>query len=358
MDVRCHPQGLAYVLLDKKDRQARRQDLRQHAVDALHDHRGQAQRQLVEEQHAWVGQECPADGDRLLLTTRQLSRTLIAARSHPVKGLIHPLDGPRPLPGERGADLQVFLDRQRPEETPALRHHGDPLPGPALGPQPGHVGAVEQDRARRGGMQAGDRPQQRRLAGPVGANDRVDLTGEDPERYAVQGAELPVVHDQVVHLDQWCPTFRPLSVRRLAHGSPRSPSGEDISSDPPASAAVTSVPRKTSRTAGSASTAAGAPSPTNAPPARHISRLTTAVSARTTCSIQITVIPSALTPRTISTSWATSGSVRPPATSSSNSRVGCVARARASSSRLRCSNPSRSAGTFASMDMPVRSSTP
>src|SRR5580692_10777632 len=90
---------------------------------------------------------------------------------------------------------------------------------------------------------------------------------------------------------------------------------------PPLSDAVTSVPRKTSRTAGSASTVAGSPSPTKEPPARQISRLTTGVSARTTCSIQITATPSALTPRTISTSWATSGSVRPPATSSSGGPV-------------------------------------
>src|SRR5580692_5536599 len=110
---------------------------------------------------------------------------------------------------------------------------------------------------------------------------------------------------------------------------------------PPLSDAVTSVPRKTSRTAGSASTVAGSPSPTKEPPARQISRLTTGVSARTTCSIQITATPSALTPRTISTSWATSGSVRPPATSSSSSSLGPDARARASSSRLRWSRPSR-----------------
>ena len=119
--------------------------------------------------------------------------------------------------------------------------------------------------------------------------------------------------------------------------------------------AVTSEPRKTSRTAGLASTCAGSPSPTNFPPARQISLVTTATSARTTCSIQITVMPSAFTPRTISTSCATSGSVRPPATSSSSSSFGCDASARASSSRLRCSRPSRSAGRFASPVMSARS---
>ena len=57
-----------------------------------------------------------------------------------------------------------------------------------------------------------------------------------------------------------------------------------------------------SSTAGSASTVAGSPSPTNFPPVRQSSRVTVAVSARTTCSIQTTATPSALTPRMISTS--------------------------------------------------------
>ena len=44
------------------------------------------------------------------------------------------------------------------------------------------------------------------------------------------------------------------------------------SSVPPVSEAVTSEPRKTSRTAGVASTSAGVPSPTNPPPDRQRSR--------------------------------------------------------------------------------------
>ncbi len=61
------PQGLADILLDEQHRQAGRQDLRQHAVDALDDHRRQAERQLVEQQDPGVGHERPADGHRLLL---------------------------------------------------------------------------------------------------------------------------------------------------------------------------------------------------------------------------------------------------------------------------------------------------
>src|SRR5215831_17531672 len=126
-------------------RRAGRQDLRQHAVDALDDHGRQAERQLVEQQHAGVGDQCPADGERLLLTAGKLRGELLAALLHPAEHLIHPLDRPRALPRIRRADLQVLLDGQRPEQPPALRHHDDPLHGPAFGPQPGHVLAVEPD---------------------------------------------------------------------------------------------------------------------------------------------------------------------------------------------------------------------
>ena len=130
LDVRGHPQGLAHVLLDEQHGEAGRQDLRQHAVDALDDHGRQAERQLVEQQHAGVGDQRPADGDRLLLTAGQLGGELVAALAHPVEHLVHPLDRPRALPRVRGADLQVLLDGQRPEQPPALRHHDDPLRWP------------------------------------------------------------------------------------------------------------------------------------------------------------------------------------------------------------------------------------
>src|SRR3984957_1752515 len=159
-------------------------------------------------------------------------------------------------------------------------------------------------------MQASDGTEQRRLAGAVSADDGVNLARKHLERDLVERLELPVMHDQLADLQQRGPGGRPVRGGSGGHRASPSPSAAAASSVPPASAAVTSVPRKTSRTAGWARTVAGSPSPTNSPPARQISLLTTAVSARTTFSIQITAMPSALTPRTISTSSATSGSVR------------------------------------------------
>ena len=112
LQVRRHPQRLADVLLDQEHGEPGGQDLRQHGVDALDDHRGQAEGQLVEQQHPRVGDQGPADGHRLLLAARQLGRALVPALPHPAEQLVDTLDGPRPLACVRGADLQVLLDRE------------------------------------------------------------------------------------------------------------------------------------------------------------------------------------------------------------------------------------------------------
>jgi hypothetical protein len=110
--VRCHSERLTHVLLDEQDGQPGGQDLRQHRVDALHDHRGQAEGQLVEQQYAGVRDQRPADGNRLLLTARQLLRALGPAVLHPGEQLVNPLDRPRALSRVGGADLQVLLHRE------------------------------------------------------------------------------------------------------------------------------------------------------------------------------------------------------------------------------------------------------
>ena len=213
--MRGHPQRLAHVLLHQQHGQPAGQDLRQHAVDPLHDHRRQAQGQLVEQQHPRVGHQRPADGHRLLLTAGKLLGALGPPVLHPGEQLVDPLDRPRSRSRVGGADLQVLLDRERSEQPPALRHHDDPAGGPAFGPDPGHVLAVVPDRALGGLMQAGDRAQQRRLARPVGADDGVHLARKHPQRDPVQRAQLPMVHREVPDLYYWLARLRV----RLASGS-------------------------------------------------------------------------------------------------------------------------------------------
>ena len=249
-------QRLAHVLLDEQHGHPGRQDLRQHAVDPPHDDRREAERQLVEQQHPRVRDERPADGDGLLLAAGHLRGLLAAAFLHPGEQVVDLLDGPRTRTREGRADLQVLLERQRREQAAALGHHHDARGGPLLGPQAGHVLAVVDDRPLGGVVQPGDRAQQRRLAGAVRADDRVDLTGEHPQRDPGQGTQLAVVHDEVAHVQQRCALLRGgRLVRGCAHvplpsGStaPDAPDAPDApASSSPASAsncsAVTSTPR-------------------------------------------------------------------------------------------------------------------
>ena len=104
------------------------------------------------------------------------------------------------------------------------------------------------------------------------------------------------------------------------------------------------------------STSRGLPSAISFPSARQTSRSTVDSSARTTCSIQTTATPAALIWRTMATSSATSGSVKPPATSSSSSSRGCVESPRATSRRLRESSPSWPAIVLARSASPVSAS--
>ena len=74
------------------------------------------------------------------------------------------------------------------------------------------------------------------------------------------------------------------------------------------------------------------------------------------CSIQTIAMPRRFSSRMVATSSCASASVSPPPISSSSSSVGLVASARASSSRLRSSRPSVSAGRLATPVMPHSSS--
>src|SRR5262249_4053830 len=160
----------------------------------------------------------------------------------------------------------------------------------ALGGQVHHLDPVEPDRAGRGAIQAHDRAQQGRLAGAVGTDDRVQLAARDAQRHVVECLELTVIHVQPIDLEQ-----------RAAH-----PTGTWAASS---GSAWGSVPRNSSRTSGLDRTVVGSPSPTLRPTARQTSRSTLSVSARTTCSIQMTAAPCDRAAPTISTSSDTSGSV-------------------------------------------------
>ena len=85
-----------------------------------------------------------------------------------------------PVAAQEGAEPQVVGDGERREDLPALRHmrhaEGDaPVRRRGLDPRAGEGDAAGRDR-----LHAGDRPQQRRLAGAVRADERDDLAGPRP----------------------------------------------------------------------------------------------------------------------------------------------------------------------------------
>ena len=75
-------------------------------------------------------------------------------------------------------------------------------PDDGFGPKAGDRLAVEQDLARRGLGQAGDRAQRGRFAGAVGAEQRHHLPLLDADGHPAQGFDLAVAHDQIADFEQ------------------------------------------------------------------------------------------------------------------------------------------------------------
>ena len=80
------------------------------------------------------------------------------------------------------AQHDVFGDGERRHEHEVLVHHADAGLDRLRGAPPGDVAPSDLDRAGIWRIKASDDPHERRLAGPILADDRVNLTGLDLER--------------------------------------------------------------------------------------------------------------------------------------------------------------------------------
>ena len=85
-------QGLGGVLLDEQDRGALAVDLGDDVEDLGDQHRRQAHRRLVEEEHLGLGHQRPADGEHLLLAAREGAAGLALALEEPGEQLEDPLE--------------------------------------------------------------------------------------------------------------------------------------------------------------------------------------------------------------------------------------------------------------------------
>src|SRR5207249_6430407 len=105
-------------------------------------------------------------------------------RAHPLKRL----RPPRPSRGPVGAELEVLAHRHAGKEPAPFRHDGDAVVAVTVRRETRHVAPVEAQRAAVDTVQAGERIDERRLAGAVRADDAHRLAFANGERYVHDGS--------------------------------------------------------------------------------------------------------------------------------------------------------------------------
>ncbi len=211
-----HPAGLQHVtargdvkrivgvLLDQQDRDPLAVDLLDRLVDPLHEHRGDAHRRLVEHQELGPGHQRSSDGEHLLLAARHRSRLLALALLEPRKQVVDTLEVLRDLgsTAKVGAEVEVLAYAHPRKAVAAFWTEGHAETDDFVGREARNVLALEADRPGAGRGEPRDRPQCRRLAGPVGSDHRHHLALLDLERDALQGFDRAVVGMNVRDLEQ------------------------------------------------------------------------------------------------------------------------------------------------------------
>src|SRR4051794_2873780 len=173
-------QGFRYVLLDE---QHARPEVGGHTAQdwqkPLHDHRGQTEAHLVDEQQPGLCNKCTADGKHLLLASGQDARLAIEAllelRQEREQLLL------RECVALLLRELEVIGNGHAEEEGAPFR---DQREAAAREPVRGHrsdVVTCKADGAAQGRDQAGNGRQGRGLTGAVGAEQRDHLAGVDVE---------------------------------------------------------------------------------------------------------------------------------------------------------------------------------
>lgn len=166
---------------------------------------------LITQQHVRLGHQGPGDRHPLPLPTGELTGVLVRVRGHPdeVQQLHHTralglprgctrrlrrcvpaaairlTAPPRQAQGHGGIGVHRLVG----QEVELLEDHADPAAASASGGdrERGEVGALHQDAALRGGLQAVDQAQQGGLAGAGFAHHPEDLSGGDLQVDALQG---------------------------------------------------------------------------------------------------------------------------------------------------------------------------
>src|SRR5258708_24027286 len=172
----------SYVLVDDKDGQAFRFQLRDRAVDLRADERCEALGGLVEDQQARIGHQRAADGEHLLLAAGELVAVVAMAGLELREERIYALERPRAAPP--GGGDEVFADGEVGEDLAAFGHQADARLRDAVGGQAADPLAIKGDHTRLRRGDAHDRFDGRGLAHAVAAEQADELRGADFERDA------------------------------------------------------------------------------------------------------------------------------------------------------------------------------
>ncbi len=156
---------------------------------------GECRGWLVQDQHPGIPRQRPCDFQDLRLgapefTHRPPQIDLLAERGQH-RGTVaqHPCPIHQRASHRFAAKKEIARPVQLRHQARVLVHHRDALRESIAGRVDPHAGTVHADLARIGAIDAGQDAHERRFAGAVLADQRVDFAGTDVERDRVQGAD-------------------------------------------------------------------------------------------------------------------------------------------------------------------------
>src|ERR1700732_3590714 len=118
------------VLLDQNEREpVRLREPLDGTCELLDDHRRQAFRWLVHQQHRWIADERASDRQHLLLAAGKLVPAVLLSLLEAGKEVKYRAERPRARPHR---DFQIFPDGERGEDLAFLPHIAEPGINPAM----------------------------------------------------------------------------------------------------------------------------------------------------------------------------------------------------------------------------------
>ena len=210
VDVGADPHHELHVVLDEQDAHAALGQLAEQVAELLALRVAQPRGRLVEQEEARPRGQRPGQLEQAGLPGGQGVGRPAGQRRQPDQGEdgVGVGTGVGPVVRPATADLRggqdVLTDREGAEDLEPLEGAGDAQPGPLVGLEPGHVGAVEGDPTGVDGLEAANGVEARGLAGSVGADEaghgaRLDREVDPAQRVHAAESNLGFRHFQKRH---------------------------------------------------------------------------------------------------------------------------------------------------------------